>query len=75
MCYTVGALKMQDQKMQDLKQCDSWPGLNRGYYSSGGHTRLRLAMEFNGLRIRLGIRMVAFEELFLEHGVEESKRR
>jgi hypothetical protein len=36
---------------------------------------MRLAMELNGLRIRLGIRMVAFEELFLEFGVEESKRR
>jgi hypothetical protein len=36
---------------------------------------LRLAMEFNRLRIRLEIRMVAFEELFLEFGVEESKRR
>jgi hypothetical protein len=32
-------------------------------------------MEFNGLRIRLGIRMAAFEELFLEYGAEESKRR
>jgi hypothetical protein len=36
---------------------------------------LRLAMEFNGLRIRLGIRMVAFEELFLEFGVEERRAR
>jgi hypothetical protein len=43
--------------------------------ATGGHTRLRLAMEFNGLRIRLGIRMIAFEELFLPFGVEESKRR
>jgi hypothetical protein len=58
-------LKMTDWKIQELKQCDSWPGLNRGYYSSGGHTRLRLSMEFKGLRIKLGIRMVALEELFL----------